>query len=341
MNWKELKDNPRLKEIYDLRARITRLTREFFWLQNFIETETPAAVRAPDQEPHLDPMTVKFHDENNRETLWYLHTSPEFAMKKLLGAGYEKIFQITKCFRNHEESGVTHNPEFTMIEWYRAPGAYEQIMDDTENLFKFIAEKLGVTKLKYNNKEVSVTSEWERVRVKDLWQKYVGVNLDDYLEVEKMAELVRTRGYQVSEGDDFNDLFHKIFLNEIETKLGVDHPMMVCEYPAQLAALARLCPDDSRYAERFELYICGLEVANCFGELTDSVAQQKRFEHEQSERLRLGKSVLPIDKELLNALKCIPNAAGIALGMDRMAMLFTGAKNINEVIFQTIKDQLE
>ncbi|OGH84192.1 MAG: EF-P lysine aminoacylase GenX [Candidatus Magasanikbacteria bacterium RIFOXYA2_FULL_44_8] len=341
MYWKELKDNPRLKNVFDQRAVIVRLTREFFWSQNFIETETSTAVKAPDQEPHLDPIMTKFHDENKRETVWYLQTSPEFAMKKLLGAGYEKIFQICKCFRDEEESGVTHNPEFTMIEWYRTPGAYEEIMTDTENLFKYIAEKTGVSLAKYNGCEIDMTKKWERVRVKDLWQKYIGVNLDDYLDEKKMAELVRERGYQVNEGDDFNDLFHKIFLNEIEPHIGKNNPTIVYEYPAQLAALARLCPADARYAERFELYICGLEIANCFGELTDGEAQLKRFEHEQGERVRLGKSAMPIDKELINALKCLPNAAGVALGMDRMIMLFTGARNINEVIFQTVKDQLE
>ncbi len=344
MNWKELKDNPRLKNNFDLRAQIIRLTREFFWAQQFVETDTPIAVAAPDQEPHIDPIMTKFHDTQNKESVWYLQTSPEFAMKKLLGAGYEKIFQICQCFRNHEESGVTHNPEFTMIEWYRAPGKYEDLMSDTEGLFQYVASHIGTPDLAYGESKVSVGDTWARVRMKDLWQQYAKVNLDDYLSEEKMAELVRAHGYTVDASDDFNDLFHKIFLNEIEPHLGKDKPTIVCEYPAQLAALARLCPHDSRYAERFEVYIAGLEVANCFGELTDIVQQKSRFEGEQAMRLKMGKPVLPIDTELLAALGEIEKrgtAAGIALGVDRMVLLFAHARNLNEVIFQTVKDQLE
>jgi len=332
----ELQSNPRLKKMFDTRIQIIRLIREYFWGCDFKEVTTPATVVCADQEPHLNPIAVSFHDERGAASQFFLQTSPEYAMKKLLGAGYDKIFQICPCWRDYEESGHTHNVEFTMIEWYRRPGDYQEIMTDIEQLFKFVAEKLKIVKLL----NCRIVSEWERISIKELWQKHVGVNLDDYLDVEKMSGLVRGLGYQVNADDDFNDLFYKIFLNKIERSLGMEKPVVVFDYPIQMAALARPCAHDARYAERFEVYINGLELANAFGELTDSVAQAKRFEEERQERIRLSKSAIPIDKELISALESIPMAAGIALGVDRMVMVFTEAKNINEVIFGTVKDQI-
>jgi len=337
----DLQSNPRLKEIFDKRIQIVRLIREYFWSQGFAEVNTPAAVACADQEPHLSPIPVTFHDERGAGSQFFLQTSPEYAMKKLLAAGYEEIFQICPCWRDYEESGHTHNTEFTMIEWYRSPGGYKEIMDDIEKLFKFIGEKLSKKVAEYNGKKVDIFGQWERASVKELWQKYVGANLDEYLDAEKMGNLAKDLGYTVDASDDFNDLFYKIFLNKIEAHLGMERPTIVYDYPVQMAALARPCPTDPRYAERFEVYIGGLELANAFGELTDSEAQAARFTAEAQERARLGKNAIPIDKELVNALKSIPTAAGIALGVDRMVMLFTGAKNINEAMFNTVKDQAE
>jgi len=341
MRFKELRDSTQLKKIYDLRLEIIRQMRMWFYDCDFVEVDTPSAVISPDIEPHLNPVPVEFYNEHGEKNNFYLHTSPEYAMKKLLGAGYEKIFQICHCFRNVEESGNTHNPEFTMIEWYRAPGNYFEIMDDLENLFKAIGKKINVSKLQHHDIAVELNTTWERIKIKDLWQKYLGVNLDDYLTTKKMGELAAAHDLQVAPSDDFTDLFYKIFLNEIEPKLGQTVPTIIYEYPAQMAALARLCSDDNRYAERFELYAAGLEVANCFGELTDTKEQLTRFENERAQREKMDKVVLPIDKELVSALEYVPSAAGIALGVDRMVMLLTGARNINEVIFNTVADQLE
>lgn len=341
MKWNELKDNPRAREVFQKRAEMIRLVREWFWSRTFTETTTPAAIKSPDQEPHLSPVPVIVRTETNAAMALYLQTSPEYSMKKLLGAGWGKIFQICQCWRDGEESGGVHNPEFTMLEWYRAPGQYEEIMDDVENLFKFIGEKMGVKQLSHKNTAVAVDGHWERVCLKDLWKKYTGADLDECLTAEKMTELSRILALPAAPGDDFTDLFYRIFLNRIEPNLGAERPTIVYEYPAQMAALARLCPHDRRYAERFEVYIAGLELANAFGELTDASEQKARFEEEKIARQRLGKSALPIDNELVDALKFIPSAAGIALGMDRMAMLFTGARDISEVIFETVKDQID
>ncbi len=339
--WSDLKNNQRLKEIYNTRIEIIKLTREFFWSQGFIETDTPIAVHLASQEPYLNPLPVAIHDANGKQADFYLRTSPEFALKKLLAAGYEKIFEIGKCFRDFESFGGNHNTEFTMIEWYRAPGKYQDIMDDTENLFKFVGKKLNKNVVKYKDKEIDIVEGWSRFSMKEVWKKFVGVNLDDYLEVGSLSELAKSKGYNVQENEPYEDIFYKIFLNEIELNLGNDNPIFVYDYPAQMSSLSRLCEYDNRYAERFELYIGGLELANAYGELTDSVEQEKRLVEDMEKRKQLNKPVWPVDPDFIEALKSgMAPAGGIALGVDRMVLLFTGAKDLNEVIFSSVKDQL-
>ncbi|MFA6424272.1 MAG: EF-P lysine aminoacylase EpmA [Candidatus Magasanikbacteria bacterium] len=341
-NFSDLKNNPRLKEIYERRLQILHLTRDFFWSQNFVEAETPIALRLPGQELYLNPMSVDVKDPYQMPHKFYLRTSPEYALKKLLATGIPKVFEIGKCFRNEESFGGTHNPEFTMIEWYRAPGSYLDIMDDTENLFKYVGEKLKVGKLKYNNKEIEYLNSWDRLSVKDLWQKYLQVNLDDYLNIENLKKLVSARGWKVEEKDAYEDLFYKIFLNEIEPYLGMEKPIFIYDYPAQMCSLSQLCKGDERYSQRFELYIGGLELANAFGELVDFKAQKVNLEKDKALRDQLGRETWSIDEDFLAALESgIPSAGGIALGIDRMVVLFTGARDINEVIFQSVSDQIE
>jgi len=336
-NWIDLKNDPRLREVYEKRIKINRLIREFFWSNDFQEIETPVAIRLSGQEPYLNPVSVLLHAPHGEEYKYYLQTSPEFAMKKLLASGYNKIFQICKCFRDFEQFGGNHNPEFTMIEWYRAPGTIQEIMDDTENLFKFIAKQLNADEVQYKGKKINITSAWERISMREVWQKYLGVDLNDYLTAEKMEALAFKRGLAVEAGEPYEDLFYKIFLNEIELKLGDEKPVIVYDYPAQMCSLSRLSKNDLRYGERFELYIGGLELANAFGELTDADEQKKRLEEDMKKRIKMGKETWPIDPDFILALESgIPNAGGIALGIDRMIMLFSGAKDINEVIFQAI-----
>lgn len=340
MLWSDLKDNSQLKKNYEMRIKITKLIREFFWSQDFQETETPVAVRLPGQEPYLNPIPVLFHDPAGEAHRFSLQTSPEFAMKKLLAAGFTKIFQICKCFRDFESFGGNHNPEFTMIEWYRAPGTLKEIMDDTEALFKFIAGELKMESVQYKEYKILILGEWEKLSMREVWKKYLGVELDDYLTAESMAELVKSRGLSAAESDAYEDLFYKIFLNEIELKLGLEKPVMIYDYPEQMTSLSRLSKNDSRYAERFELYIGGLELANAFGELTDAAEQKKRLEADKEKRKQLGKEIWPVDPEFVSALKSgIPTAGGIALGVDRLVMLFAGAKDINEVIFQAVRER--
>ncbi|MBI5729364.1 MAG: EF-P lysine aminoacylase GenX [Candidatus Magasanikbacteria bacterium] len=340
-NWKELKDNPRLNQIYRDRVAIIRAVREFFWSKDFLETDTPMAVKYAGQEPFLNPVPLTIHDPNGKSENFHLVTSPEFSLKKLLAVGFEKIFSITKCFRDYESFGGTHNTEFTMIEWYRAPGTLTQIMDDTEALFKAVGKKLGHTSVEYNNVTVEITETWERKTMKQLWQEYVGVNLDEYLEIVPLKQLVLGKKLAVDTSGEYEDLFFKIFLNFIEPRLGFEKPLFVYDYPKRLSSLSRACAHDARYAERFELYIAGLEIANAFGELTDATEQQARLEADQALRAKLGRPTWPVDPSFIAALRSgMPEAGGIALGVDRMVLLFTGAKDINEVIFQSISDQL-
>jgi len=339
-NWSDLKDNPRLKKIFEQRIEIIKLIREFFWSEGFVEPETPMAVKLAGQEPYLNPVPLEFHDPQGKSYNFYLRTSPEYSLKKLLAAGWNKIFEIGKCFRDYEDFGGRHNTEFTIIEWYRAPGTLENIMDDTENLFKFIAKKIGKGKINYQGKQIDILKKWDRMSMKEVWQKYVGVNLDEYLEVKNIKKLAKEKGYQIEDQEPYEDIFYKIFLNEIESKLGVDKPVIVYDYPTQMCSLSKLCTDQ-RYAERFELYIGGLELANAFGELTDAKVQEEKLEQDKEHRTRMNKPVWSVDPDFIAALRSgIPEAGGIDVGVDRMVLLFTEARDINEVIFQSINDQI-
>lgn len=313
------------KKNLQIRAQIVRLIREFFWAEDFVEVETSLILKLPGQEPYLSPMKINFHDEKNNEYQGYLHTSPEYTMKKMLAAGFEKIFSVCKCFRDGESFGGTHNPEFTMIEWYRAQADMEAIMADVEKLFNYIASKIPIANFLNQN-------SWQRISLRDLWQKYLAVDLDDYLDAPTMYKLCLEHGYQPNPDESYEDLFYRLFLNRIEPHLGKEQPTIVYRYPAPMAALAKLSADDPRYADRFEVYVNGLEIANAFSELTDADEQLKRLQTEQALRKKLGKEVYGIDEEFVSALKLMPPSAGIALGVDRLAQLFTNCQNIDDVL---------
>ncbi len=325
------------KQHLDLRWQIIRLVREFFWSENFTEVETPLILRLPGQEPYLSPMKLQMHNEKGESFPGYLHTSPEYTLKKMLGAGYEKIFSLGKVFRDNESFGGTHNPEFTMIEWYRANTNFYKIMDDCEKLFKYLSEKLETRNLKLasetttNNFQFPI-SNFKRIHMRDLWKKYAGVNLDEYLTRDSMWMLCAQKRYKPAPTESYEDLFFRIFLNEIEPHLGIDHPVIVHHYPLPMAALAKKSDTNHGYAERFELYAGGNELANAFSELTDPQEQLLRLQKEQEERRALGKDVYDIDMEFIEALRTMPPSAGIALGIDRLVQLFASCQNINDVI---------
>ncbi|PLX28298.1 hypothetical protein C0581_02810 [Candidatus Parcubacteria bacterium] len=312
------------KERLELRSQITRLIREFFWSKDFLEVETPIIVKYPGQEPNLAPMKIGISDEQQQIFQGYLHTSPEYTMKKMLAAGMTNIFSLCKTFRDQESFGGTHNPEFTMIEWYRTSCDMFTLMEDVENLFMFVAEKIEVKSKKF--------VKFKRIHMRDLWKEIIGVNLDDYLNREKMYELCVQKTYNPKEDESYEELFYRIFLNEIEPKLEDMGNTILHHYPSQMAALSRLSNEDPRYAERFEVYIDGIEIANAFSELTDKQEQLRRLQDEQSERKRFGKDVYDIDMEFIDALETMPDSAGIALGVDRMVQVLLGCKNIDDVL---------
>lgn len=327
------KDSPNyLKSIIDLnfkerllqRAKIIQMIRQFFLDRNFVETDTPELVKLPGMEPYLDVFKTKFHGlpKEGREAFkedMYLITSPEYALKKLLVGGFEKIFQITKSFRNKETDSNLHNPEFTILEWYRAYASYLEIMDDVEALFKFLGAKFP---------------KWDRIKVKDAFKNYAGIGYDDFEDTEKFRAIVKKKGYKVDAATSFDDLFFLVFMNEIEPKLGFDKPVILYEYPASMAALSKKCEDDPKYAERFEVYINGMELCNAFTELNDPKEQELRLQEERKARQKMGKQDYPVDQSFIRALDFgMPPSGGIALGVDRLIMLLTEAKDIKDVLF--------
>ncbi|MDD2657031.1 MAG: EF-P lysine aminoacylase EpmA [Patescibacteria group bacterium] len=312
------------KENLEKRFEIIKLIREFFWSKNFIEVETPLLIKYPGQEPNISAIETIFHNEQKQEFRGYLHTSPEYTMKKMLAAGFTNIFFLGKTFRDEESFGGTHNPEFTMLEWYQVNSDMFDIMQDVEGLFKFIMERgMG------NGERVF---KFKRLSMKDLWSEIVGIDLDEYLTREKMWELCKEKKYNVEENENYEELFYRIFLQEIEPELKNMGEVIVYNYPSSMASLSRLSEENPNYAERFEVYIDGLELANAFSELTDSQEQLKRLEAEQKERERQGKKVYEIDMDFIEAVGQMPNSAGIALGVDRLVQLFTSCQNINNVL---------
>jgi lysyl-tRNA synthetase class 2 len=285
------------------RDLLLRQVRAFFHARGFIEVETPLVVPSPGLELHLDALEVA--------GAGWLITSPEYQMKRLLAAGAPRIFQICKCFRRGEV-GPHHSPEFTMLEWYRAESGYEQIMDDCETLVPTLARELtGTTRLRIQDHVLDLTPPWERLTVRQAFERWAG---------------------HAPAGDTPSDTFFQSFLDRVEAHLGRSRPTLLHDWPASMAQLARRKPGAPELAERFELFIGGLELANGFGELTDPIEQRSRFKADLAARRRLGKPLYPIDERFLDDLARMPASGGVALGLDRLAMLLLGAPDIRDVL---------
>ena len=339
-----------LRENLIMRSRIIAAVREFFLGEAFLETDTPCLVRLPGMEPYLDVFKTRFEadfsaDDKLSEYM-YLITSPEYAMKKLLVGGMEKIFQVTRSFRNKETFSERHNPEFTILEWYRAFASYEEIMDDTERLVKFLWEKFGprdgagkLKKLVWKEKEIDIMAPWKRLRIIDAFQEMAGINRETFFNMDLFRAEIVKRGYAVTGSTGFDDMFYLIFLNEIEPRLGFEVPTILYDYPVSMAALSKKCAGDEQFAERFEAYVGGLELCNGFTELNDPVEQESRLNLEKEERKGLGKDVYNVDQTFINALKFgMPPSGGNALGVDRVIMLLLGEKDIRNTLFFPHRD---
>ncbi|MDB4957634.1 MAG: tRNA synthetase class [Myxococcales bacterium] len=303
-----------------LRAKALAAVRAFFSAREFLEVETPLLVPSPGLEIHLD--AVRAGDG-------WLITSPEYQMKRLLAGGFERIFQVCKCFRAGER-GAHHSSEFTMIEWYRAHAGLDAIIADTEQLVDAVCGG----KARIGDREIDVTPPWPRMTVRDAMQEFAGVRVDGAESAAELAAELRGWGIDVAEGTAWDDAFFAAFLARVEPEITkLDRPLILEDWPAPLAALARRKEGDPKTALRFEAYVGGLELANAFDELTDATEQRARFEDDLQIRRARGKAVYPLDERLLAALgEGLPPSAGIALGFDRLVMLATGATRIDQVL---------
>jgi lysyl-tRNA synthetase class 2 len=307
----------RRRPALEARARVRSALRRWFEAEGFLEVETPARVRSPGQEVHLDAI--------GSVDRW-LVTSPEYAMKRLCGAGYERIVSIGKCWRA-DERGPHHEPEFTMLEWYRANAPLARIAEDCETLVR-----LAATAAREDGAgQGAFDAPFARVTVRDLLQRFAGVALTGDESAEALAEKARDAGSDLRGAIDWDDVFFQLWLDRVEPRLPDLGPVFVFDWPAPLGALARRRADDPRFVERFELYAGGIELANAFGELTDADEQRARFVAEAEARRVRGKAVYPLDEALLAALPAMPPTAGVALGFDRLVMLVLGAASIRDV----------
>ena len=326
------------------RGRILEAVRRFFAGRGYVEVDTPALQVSPGLEPHLQAFAIELRDPRDGRSLpRYLHTSPEYAMKKLLAAGVARIWQLAHVFRNGERS-ATHHPEFAMLEWYRAGASYRDLMEECAALARACQEAAGAETLVWHGRTADARREWRRITVAAAFSEYCGIDLlatapdPGTPDPAPFAAAATAIGIAPHPGDDWEALFFRIFLDRIEPHLGLGEPAILYDYPAAMAALSRRRPDDPRLAERFEVYVCGLELANAFGELTDPAEQRARLLADQARKQALYGETYPIDEDFLAALEAgLPPCAGIALGFDRLVMLATGADDIEQVLWAPVR----
>jgi lysyl-tRNA synthetase class 2 len=319
------------------RARTFAAWRKWFAERDFLEVDTAALQVSPGNEAHIGAFETAFEGPQGRAPL-YLHTSPEFACKKLLAAGEERIFSLAHVFRNGER-GPLHHPEFTMLEWYRAREDYGALIDDAAGLCALAAEAAGARTFSHRGRVCDPFAPPERISVSAAFSRFAGVDLASTLgadganDRDALAAMASGLGVRVTPDDTWSDLFSKILSDRVEPHLGDGQLTVLDEYPSSEAALARRMPGRPEVAERFEIYACGVEIANAFGELTDAAEQRARLEAEMNEMQRIYGRRYPIDDDFLASLRHMPPASGIALGADRVIMLATGAGSVEKVIW--------
>jgi elongation factor P--(R)-beta-lysine ligase len=320
------------------RGRIKAAIRAHFEAQGFTEVECGALAVSPGNEAHLSAFAAEAIGPDGARRTLYLHTSPEFAAKKLLAAGESRIFDFARVFRNRER-GALHAPEFAMLEWYRAREPYASVMDDSLELLRLAADISDAKTFSFRGRSCDPRAEAERLTVADAFAAHAGIDLMATLSDKgvgdrgALAARARRAGFEVAENDGWADIFSKLLVARVEPLLGLERPAILPEYPRCEAALARATPHDPRVAERFELYVCGVELANGFGELNDPDEQRARFEAEMNEKERVYGERYPIDEDFLAALAEMPEASGVALGFDRLVMLAVGARTLEDVIW--------
>jgi elongation factor P--(R)-beta-lysine ligase len=321
------------------RGRIVAALRGFFAAADFVEVETGALQVSPGNETHLHAFATTLAEPGGASSPLYLRTSPEFAAKKLLAAGERRIVEFARVFRNRER-GALHHPEFTLVEWYRAGEPYTALMTDCAAILAQAAEAAGAKALTFRGRTADPFAAPERLTVAEAFARLAGIDLLATLpggeaDREALARAARAAGILVGDDDRWADIFSRVLVERIEGNLGIGCATILDAYPAPLAALARPARDP-RVAERFELYACGVELANGFGELTDAAEQRRRLDREMAERARIYGERYPLDEDFLAALGTMPQACGIALGLDRLVMLATGAARIDQVLWNPL-----
>lgn len=318
------------------RAAITGSLRGFFAEQGFVEVETSVLQISPGNETHLHAPRTEIVRPDGSRAARYLRTSPEFACKKLLAAGEERIFEFARVFRDRER-GDLHLPEFTMLEWYRASAPYDAIMADTVVVIAHAAQATGIGTFAFRGRTADPFAEPELLTVAGAFERFAGIDLLSTISGNRgnRAALAQAADgkIRVADDDTWSDIFSKVLVEHIEPHLGQGRLTILFEYPSPEAALARVKADDPRVAERFEVYACGVELANGFGELTDAAEQRKRFSESMAEKQRRYGEAYPLDEDFLAAVAAMPEASGVALGFDRLVMLASGATRIDQVVW--------
>jgi lysyl-tRNA synthetase class 2 len=325
------------------RARIAAALRAFFAEREFLEVETAILQVSPGNETHIHGFATELVAPSGTRARRYLRTSPEFACKKLLAAGERRIVEFARAFRNRER-GALHHPEFTLVEWYRAEETYEALMDDCSAMLAVAAKAAGATRLSYRERAADPFAAPERLTVAEAFTRHAGIDLLAVLPGEGVdragfAAAAQAAGVRTATDDSWGDIFSRVLVERVEPHLGLGRATILDEYPAVMSALARPKPADPRFAQRFELYVCGVELANGFGELNDAAEQRRRLELEMAEKERIYGERHPIDEDFLNALAAMPQAAGVALGFDRLVMVAAGASHIEQVLWTPVAER--
>jgi lysyl-tRNA synthetase class 2 len=340
MWWKPERHADR-RPILVVRSRIDAAVRRWLADNDFVYVDPAGLQRSPGNETHLHAFATTAIGNNGAGQTLYLHTSPEFAMKKLLAAGERRIASLQHVWRNRERTAL-HHPEFTMLEWYRAEEPYEAVMADCVALLRLAADTAGAATLRWRDRTCDPFAEAERVSVAEAFSRHAGIDLlatmdnEGETDAAALAGQMRARGISVPADHTWSYLFSRLLVEHVEPRLGLGRVTVLDRYPAAEAALARRVRQDRRLAERFEVYACGVELANGFGELTDPVEQRRRFGLEMEEKQRLYGERYPLDEDLLEALSLMPPASGVALGFDRLVMLATGAPHIEHVLWTPV-----
>jgi len=321
------------------RNRIVAALRAWFAAHDFVEVETGALQVSPGNETHLHAFATALKAPHGDLTPLYLRTSPEFACKKLLAAGERRIVEFAKVFRNAER-GALHHPEFTLIEWYRAGEPYAALIDDCAAILAQAAETVGIKKFSFRGRSADAFAAPKRLSVAEAFERFASIDLlatiqDGDPSREGLAAAARAAGIRVAADDNWADIFSRVLVERVEPQLGIGRATILDEYPSVLSALARPA-HDPRVSERLELYVCGVELANGFGELTNAAEQRRRLEQQMAEKQRIFGERYPLDEDFLAALATMPQACGIALGLDRLAMLATDASHIDQVLWNPL-----